>query len=145
MTKKKEKVYTETQKKFLEIFMDPKYEGNIRKAMDDAGYSKNTRPGDIIETLGEEIVERAKKVIAAHSMKAAFSLVGILDSPDGLGAQTKLKTAQQILDRAGVTKKEDDTNINVSNPNGIIILPAKGSEVIINEQNKTEEEVAEEE
>lgn len=121
---KKEKIYTEQQQLFLDAL--PSCQGNFRQAMDVAGFARSTPESYLINILHEEIVEIANKLLAANSIKAASSLINILDEPTQLGAETKLKAAEKILDRAGVTKKTDTSGgISISAGGGLFILPAK--------------------
>lgn len=123
---KDKKELTDLQKRFLSCFLDEEHKGNIRSAMRAAGYNDSTSVANVVEALHEEMTEAALKVIGANSMKAAFGMLGILDDPESLGAANKIKAAKEILDRAGVKQRDEDTNIQV-HKGGIVILPAKGS------------------
>lgn len=119
---KKEKVYTDQQKLFLDSL--PVCKGDIRKAMDIAGYSSSTSESYMINTLHEEIVEIANKLLAANSLKAAQSLVDVINTEGKqLGANNIINAAKQILDRAGVIQK--DASVNVKVGGGVVILPLK--------------------
>lgn len=118
------KVLTEKQSAFLHhLSNDAK--GDIRLAMDLAGYSKTTNQHEVIGSLKDEIIDITKDFMAANGLKAMSKLVGVLDSPNQLGASNIINAAKEVLDRAGVGKKlEQDVNIKFD---GVIILPAKGS------------------
>ncbi len=121
MVKKKDRVLTEQQQLFLDALAP--CEGNIRQAMDIAGFAKTTPERYILNILHEEIVEIANKMIAGNSVRAAFGITDVLQNPGASGAANKLNAAKEILDRSGVTKKSDDVSIQVGG--GILILPAK--------------------
>lgn len=96
--------YTEQQQRFLDVL--PQVGGNIRLAMTEAGYSKDTRTSDVVRPLKNEIIEIAKELLAFGSVKAVMTLDSVLDSPATLGAKNSIAAAKEILDRAGVIKEE---------------------------------------
>jgi hypothetical protein len=121
-TPKKEKVYTQKQLDFLEhLFGDA--QGNLRLAMKMAGYSPTANTADLLKSLQEEIIEGASTMLAANSPKAAFGLIGVLDDPSTVGAKNAVAAAKEVLDRAGLVKKE---KVEVSSDQGgLFILPPK--------------------
>lgn len=119
--KKNTKVYTEQQQLFLDALTP--CGGDIRAAMDIAGYAKTTPERYILSILHEEVVEIANKLLAGNSIKAALAMTNVMVDGAQAGAANKLNAAKEILDRSGVTKKSDDVAINVGG--GILILPAK--------------------
>ena len=122
---KPEKDYTEKQIAFLEALAG-EAKGNMRKAMDIAGYSKATHFKEVINPLHDELVAVANSVLATHSVQAAFGLTGVLDDPTALGAKNAVTAATQILDRVGIVKKE---KVEVSSDTGgLFILPPKKTE-----------------
>ena len=68
------KKYTEKQLLFLDALMG-EAGGNIRKAMDIAGYAKTTKSGEVVKNLREEVIERASLMLA---MKRPLVLLGFL-------------------------------------------------------------------
>lgn len=127
MTKKKREL-TDLQKRLLTALADPENKGNIRHCMRLAGYNDNTQVSDVLDSLHEEMVEVANRMLASGSVRAALELIGVFDDPNEMGVRNKLTAAKEILDRAGVKSKENDGNVTVNtNGGGIIILPAKGS------------------
>jgi len=111
---------TEQQDRFLEaLFGDA--DGNYRRAMDMAGYSKDSHPNKLIKALKAEIIERAEHLLAVHAPKAVLSMTGVLDDPSALGNREMLAAAGQILDRAGVVKTEK-VKVESTGP-AILILP----------------------
>ena len=120
------KELTELQQKFLNaLFGEAK--GNHAKAMRLAGYSENTNPHHILQSVRQEISERAELEMAANAPKAVMSMVGVLDDPTELGVREKLMASQQILDRVGLSKVEK-INVETNKPVGLFVLPAKKEE-----------------
>ena len=95
-----------------------------RQAGELAGYSEHSYP-KVVRNLKQEILSRAENYLATHSAKAATKMVDMLDE-DGTTphANIRLEAAKQILDRIGITKKEQ-IDINMKAVHGIFILPAK--------------------
>jgi hypothetical protein len=90
-----------------------------------AGYADTTRVSEVIRNLKDEIIELAKEVLALNAPKAALAMIFAMDNPNSASVSNKLKAAEQILNRVGVSDKASgDINLKVPE-NGIIILPAK--------------------
>jgi len=121
--KTQEKSLTDTQEKFLDALFG-EARGNPKKAGELAGYSEHSYP-KVLRSLKNEIVERAENYLASHSAKAATKMVDMLEE-DGTTphANIRMEAAKQILDRIGLTKK-DQLDINMQVKHGIFILPAK--------------------
>lgn len=120
MADKKE--LTERQKAFLE-YLAGEAGGDIRTAMDLAGYSPNTRINDAIKPIKDEVIEVASMMIALNAPKAAGAMIGVLHDPSALGAKNIISAAKEVMDRAGVIKRE---KIEVeSTGGGLFILPPK--------------------
>jgi len=116
------KTLTPKQEDFLVALLG-EARGNIRAAMDMAGYSKSTKTTEVVGPLTEEITERASMILAMNAPKAAFGIVDVLDDPSALGARNAISAAREVLDRTGLVKKEQ---VEVSgNAGGIFILPPK--------------------
>ena len=116
------KELTDKQAAFLEALLG-EARGNIRLAMDMAGYSKSTKTTEVVGPLKEEITERAGMMLAMNAPKAAFGIVDVLDDPSAQGARNAISAAREVLDRSGLVKKEQ---VEVSgNAGGIFILPPK--------------------
>jgi hypothetical protein len=125
------KIYTEQQEKFLSAL--PHNFGNIRAAMDAAGYSQNTPENYVIRSLKDEIIEIAKNALAGQSIRAVVELQNVLNNPHEVGVKNKIMAIKEILDRAGIVKEE---KISISGGDGVIILPAKVRREQLEEDNE---------
>jgi hypothetical protein len=114
---------TEKQTRFLEVLTE-NGDGDFRAAMDEAGYSSTTPVSHVISALNDEIIELTKNILAMNGPKAARSIVGVMTSPEDMGAKNKLAAAMTILDRVGVSKKEQ-IEVTGTAVSGIFILPPK--------------------
>lgn len=122
---KKEKTYTEQQQLFLNAL--PKHFGDVRLAMNEAGYSEKTPMNPVIKSLADEIIEISKNLLAANSVKAVSSLVGVLDNKGtAVGSAHIINAAKALLDKAGAARTEENVQLNVGA--GLLILPAKQKE-----------------
>ena len=114
---------TEQQEKFLDA-LSSEAKGDINKALDIAGY----RPGAsyaVINSLKDEIIDVATKILAKSAPQASNKLVEILNSDDPIPqVNAKLQAAQTLLDRVGVAKRES-LNVNHNAGNGTLIIPAQ--------------------
>ena len=91
--------------------------------MNMAGYSPNTRISEVVGPLRDEIVNRASDLLAMNAPRATFSMIDVLHDPGAMGARNAVAAATQILDRAGLVKKEQ---VEIKGPEGgIFILPPK--------------------
>jgi hypothetical protein len=113
---------TEKQKLFLKVLMN-EAKGNIRKALDLAGYEATT-PSEIIKSLGQEIRQLAEDTLSSHAPAASLAMVESLFDPNAAGVPSKIKAAQDILDRVGVVKKTEQ-EVKLNTGAGLVILPAK--------------------
>jgi hypothetical protein len=111
------------QEKFLDVLFG-EAKGNPREAARIAGYSPHSYP-KVVRNLKKEITELAENHLSTHSAQAATRLVSLLDE-DGTTPHSniRLAAANSILDRVGITKK-DQLDINMKAMHGIFILPAK--------------------
>lgn len=122
---KPDKEYTEKQLNFLDAMANDA-KGNIRAAMNMAGYSPTTHTKEVVIPLQDELIALANSVLAYNSVKAALGLTGVLDDPTALGAKNAVTAATQVLDRVGIVKKE---KLEVSSDTGgLFILPPKKGE-----------------
>ena len=119
----KDRTLTGKQQKFLDSLFG-EAEGDPRVAIEMAGYTA-TSFVILLETLHDEIVTRAEKFIALHAPAAAMGLTSILLGQDSKpNTNARMEAARQILDRAGIVKK-DKLDIRVEANEGIFIFPSK--------------------
>ena len=123
ITKTQKRNLTEMQEKFLDVLFG-EAKGNPREAARIAGYSEHSYP-KVIRNLKKEITELAENHLSTHSAKAVNRLITLLDE-DGTTPQAgiRLAAANSLLDRVGITKK-DQLDINMKALHGIFILPPK--------------------
>lgn len=115
---------TEPQKLFLEALFGPA-KGDPEVAKKIAGYSENTPTHQIMKSLRDEIISGAKDILASSAPKMAFALIDVATNPNQSSATTKMKAAESILNRVGVSEsKGEDVNLKVPS-GGLFILPAK--------------------
>ena len=121
-----EKKYTDKQLIFLEALLSEECKGNLRKAMNLAGYSMTTSITEVVSSLKDEINDRASMMLAMNAPKAAWGMVDVLDDPGAMGARNSIAAAAQILGRTGLIKKDQ---IEVKNTGGVMfILPPKNED-----------------
>ncbi len=114
---------TDKQVKFLDCLFG-EAEGDPQKAMALAGYVRISFH-DLLESLHDEIVKKAEQFIAFHAPAAAMGLTGILlGTDDKPNTNARMEAARQILDRAGIVKK-DKIDLTVDSEKGIFIFPSK--------------------
>ena len=131
-----EKKLTELQENFLSILFSAEAAGDPTTAARLAGYSENTSVSTIVNTLSDEIRDRAKKFLGVNSAKAAYALITSMDNSAEAGVANKIKAAEAILARAGVKETEE----TVREESGLVILPAKTKSVSINIVTEDEDE-----
>ena len=114
--------YTEKQQKFLDVLFE-EAEGNVRKAMDIAGYGPNTSTRNVLDALPEEIDKLTRSFLNTKGRIAAtWALVQAIDKPTELGTKEKLAASKDVLDRTGLIKEE---KIEIKAENPVFILPSK--------------------
>lgn len=112
---------TEKQQKLLDVLFD-EAGGDIRTAMDLAGYSENASVSSVSSSIKDEIIDKTKDWLSLQSPQAATKLVGIMRNPTELGNRELLASIKEVLDRVGIVKSEV---LQVESKNGIMILPPK--------------------
>ena len=115
---------TEKQKIFLDNLCING--GDVLHAVQIAGYSPKSR-GWLVRSLKSEIIEYSRNHLIGSSVKAVTRITEALDHDGTLPSSqmdTRLKAAGDILDRVGISKKQeiDHTGEIV---HGIVLLPAK--------------------
>lgn len=117
---------TDKQELFLKALFSEDANGDVRAAMNIAGYSKGTPTTEVVGRLKNEIIEEVRNFLASNGPIASMALVEILLNPTKSGNDFKLKAAKEILDRIGAVppSNEDplDKKITIQN---VIVLPEK--------------------
>ena len=114
---------TEQQQTFLST-LATSAKGDINKALNIAGY-KETSYYNVINSLKDEIIDVATKILAKSAPQASQKLVEILNSDDPIPqVNAKLQAAQTLLDRVGVAKR-DKLDVTHTATSGIFLLPEK--------------------
>jgi hypothetical protein len=97
--------------------------GDVRTAMTMAGYSEYTTTHEALNPIADEIIKQTQMYIATNAPKAAIGMVGVITDPSMLGAKNVIAASKELLDRAGLVKKE---KIEITAPEGaMFILPPK--------------------
>ena len=123
ITKTQKRNLTDMQERFLDVLFT-EAQGNPREAARIAGYSDHSYP-KVVRNLKKEITELAENHLSTHSAKAVNRLITLLDEDDTTPqASIRLAAANSLLDRVGITKK-DQLDINMKALHGIFILPPK--------------------
>lgn len=112
------------QTAFIDALLSEDAMGDLRTAMQMAGYSEKTKVAYLAKELRKEIREATETLLAMYAPKAAFALVSILDNPDTFNARHIIAASKEILDRTGLGAKAQ-MEVEVSAHNPIFILPPK--------------------
>ena len=97
--------------------------GDVRTAMNMAGYSEYTSTHEALSPIADEVVKQTQMFIAVNAPKAAMGMVGVVVDPSMLGAKNLISASKELLDRAGIVKKE---KIEITATEGaMFILPPK--------------------
>jgi len=116
-------VITDKRQAFID-FLFGAAEGDPAKARDMAEYSPNTKPSNIMAEIQNAIIERAKMELTLHSPKAVTKLVNMLDGDLDPMTKERLMVIKEVLDRAGLIKKEQGAFAGAE-IQAIVLLPPK--------------------
>jgi len=98
--------------------------GDIQRAAASAAIPVSTAYA-MADRLSDVIIERSKKKLALGSLKAASTIVNLMDADGSTEkGELKMKAAQDVMDRSGVTK-HSNIDVKVEASNGLFILPSK--------------------
>ena len=119
-TKHKKRELTEKQQLLLSKLEEANYD-----PIEAARLAEYSNPAVAVKALRSELLEIAEDMIANSTMKAAGTLVDILETERPVpNIKEKIAVAKDLLDRAGLAKKElIDVNHKVTG--GVFILPEK--------------------
>ena len=124
-SKKKKRELNERQKTFIDSLVTNG--GNISSALQQAGEAESSRT-HLMNSLSEEIIDRAQSVLAVNSVRAATNLVNAMDDDGSIPrSDVRLKAAESVLNRVGVGRR-DTVEHNVTALHGVVLLPSKASQ-----------------
>ena len=119
----KKRKLTEQQQHFLTA-LGGVSKGDLTLALREAGYADSSK-SNVVDSLKDEIVDVATKILAKSAPRASQKLVEILESDDPIPqVNAKLQAAQTLLDRVGIAKR-DKLDVNHTVASGIFIIPQK--------------------
>ncbi len=93
---------------FLEyLFNDAECMGNTKLAADAAGYGA-TDHSRLVRQLKDEILKRTQEKLVLQAPKAAGKLIDMMEEDGSTPkADIRLKVVESLLDRVGVSKKQE--------------------------------------
>jgi len=121
---------TDKQSTFLDHLF--KSGGNVVESLEVAQYHPGSR-SQVMYALRDEIVARTRAQLAMSTVKSARRLEEALDADGTIPTsqiEVRLKAAMDILDRAGIGKKQE-IDIKAEVVHGVVFLPPKQEEVVI--------------
>lgn len=119
--------FSSQQELFMEyLFNDPSCMNDTKLAADKAGYSSQSH-SRLVREVKDEILKRAQTELAMKAPKAVSRLVETLDEDGSIPkAETRLKAAQDVLDRVGIAKKQQ-VEIDTGNSSPLFFISSKES------------------
>ena len=115
------KELTVTEELFLEYLITTP---SVKEASEHAGVTVKTGY-NMATRLKEVIQSRARDQLTLSTLRAVGVLTDSLDADAATEkGELKLKAAEAILDRSGITK-HTNVDVQVESTNGILIIPAK--------------------
>ena len=116
---------TTKQERFLEALVSVEAKGDVRTAMNLAGYSKTTKTAYLARELSTQIREATEMLLALYAPKAAMALTSMLeeDAEFDLNTRHVLAAAKEVLDRTGFGIRQK-IDVEVVHP-AMFILPPK--------------------
>ena len=126
---------TEKQERFLDELLHNG--GHVKNAVLAAGYKEQSRSW-LTRSLRDEIIERTRSMLATNSVKAAKRIIEGLDADGSVPLNQmdmRLKTAESVLDRVGLGKKQQ-IEVEGQVIHGIVMLPSKDKpkEIVIEQE-----------
>ncbi|MGE4610855.1 MAG: hypothetical protein AAED33_05615 [Paracoccaceae bacterium] len=105
--------------------MSVEAKGDVRTAMNLAGYSKTTKTAYLARELSTQIREATEMLLALYAPKAAMALTSMLeeDAEFDLNTRHVLAAAKEVLDRTGFGIRQK-IDVEVVHP-AMFILPPK--------------------
>jgi len=117
---------TDKQQKLLDALFTDEVKGDLRKAMDVAGYSKATPVSVATAPIRDKIADKVKEFLASEAaVEASWVMRSALNPKtpeDLLGLRERISAAKDLMDRAGLGAAQ---RVEVDAKNPLFILPAK--------------------
>jgi hypothetical protein len=111
-----------------QLFIDYLFDGQQMRHPDEAkqlaGYPANYPVLKLVKKVKDELIGKYDDYLALYAPKGLAALMEVLTNPENPGSKIRLQAATELLDRAGVTKK-DKTEQTQIQPNYIFYLPNK--------------------
>ena len=123
------KKLTKQQDKFLTEMLSNG--GNVKEAMEIAKYHPSSR-SHLMASMKDELIERAKISLAGSTVKSVKRIEEALDADGTIPTsqmELRMKAAADILDRAGISKRQE-IDIKGEIIHGVVLLPPK-KEVVL--------------
>lgn len=117
---------TPKQELFLEyLFNDPECQDSTRLASEKAGYGQQEH-WKLVRKLKDEILERSNHRLAVSAPRAISKLVNMMDEDKSTpGAEIRLKAVEGVLDRLGISRKQQMEVSTSEETSPIFFIPAK--------------------
>ncbi len=119
---------TEKQSKFIEHWADQDNKDTfmkMRASMDAAGYSRRVTFGEVTKPhVKAAMLEAISNYLLVNGMEAAAMIKKVMNGEETLGAATKLKAAETVLDRVGIAK-QTCIEVKTDPESAIVVIPAK--------------------
>lgn len=111
-----------------QVFIDALFDGtSFRNPLDAkrlAGYADDYPVVKIVAEVSEQLIRNYDNALLLAAGKAVLGLVEVMDNPLEPGNKIRLQAIAEILDRAGVVKK-DKTEVAPVQQHFMFVLPAK--------------------
>jgi hypothetical protein len=115
---------TQQEQMFIDLLFDGQQMRHPDEAKQMAGYPANYPVLSIIKKVKDELINKYNDYLALYAPKGLAALMDVLANSETPGAKVKLAAAMELLDRAGVNKKQNNEQIT-QQPNFIFYLPNK--------------------
>lgn len=109
---------------FLDYLFDGEKMRNPDEAKQLAGYPSNYPVLKIIRKVSKELLQKCDDYLALYAPHGLMGLMDILNNPNEPGSKIRLQAVVELLDRAGVVKKEK-SEVASAAPSYILYLPPK--------------------
>ncbi len=122
MTTNKE--LTQQEQVFIDALFDGSKLRHPTEAKRLAGYPEDYPVIKIVSNISEQLIKNYDNALLLAAGKAVLGLIDVMENPLEPGAKVKLQAIAEILDRAGVVKK-DKTEVAPVQQHFMFVLPSK--------------------